>query len=105
MSPSSQTTRAGTIHALGRTCLQSSTWIWRQIRPLDEHPPGSGNRPLDEHPPGSGNRPLDEHLQIRQLGPNDSVVIPDDTVETSLLAVGGAAIPDWKLEAHAARSQ
>ena len=43
VSPSSQTTRAGTSHALGGTCLQLSAWIWRQIRPLDEHPPGSGD--------------------------------------------------------------
>ena len=57
--------------------------------------------PVCNGPPGSGGRPLSEYfLQRRQLVPNNSPSIPDVTVQTSLLVLGGAAIPDWKQEAH-----
>ena len=47
--------------------------------------------------PGSGNRPLSEYLiQKRQLMPDDSPSIPDDTVQTCLLVLGDDATPDWK---------
>ena len=47
--------------------------------------------------PGSGNRPLSEYpIQKRQLMPDDSPSIPDDTVQTCLLVLGDDATPDWK---------
>ena len=53
-------------------------------------------------PPGSGDKPLSEYLlQGRQLAPIHSPSIADDdTIQTSLLVLGGAAIPDWKREAQ-----
>ena len=57
--------------------------------------------PICNGPPGSGRRALSEYfLQKRQLLLNNSHSISDDTLQTSLLVLGGAAIPDWKQEAH-----
>ena len=38
------------------------------------------------------------YLQRGKLTHNNSSGIPDDMVETPLLVLGGAAIPDWKRE-------
>ena len=39
-------------------------------------------------------------LQGRQLAPKNSPSTADDTIQTSLLVLGGAAIPDSKREAQ-----
>ena len=57
--------------------------------------------PVCNDPSGSGDRPFDEHLPKRQLATDDlSAGIPDDTVQTSLLVLCGAGLPDWKQEAQ-----
>ena len=56
--------------------------------------------PVCNDPPGSGDRPFDVHLQRRKLTHDNSPGIPDGMVETPLLVLGGAAIPDWKREAQ-----
>ena len=44
-------------------------------------------------------KPFSKHLlQRRQLAPDDLPGISDDTVQTSVLVLGGSAIPDWKRE-------
>ena len=56
--------------------------------------------PVCNDPPGSGDRPFDVYLQRGKLTYNNSSGIPDDMVETPLLVLGGAALPDWKWEAQ-----
>ena len=58
--------------------------------------PGSGDRLVCNDLPGSGDRPLSEHLQRSQFVLDDSPSILNDRVQTSILVLGGAAIPGWK---------